>query len=83
MPKLSVNVMPNPSADNFNLIINGKEGDAVTVKITDMFGRIIETHERATSTGILRLGATWKSGIYFAEVVQGDQRKVVKMIKTN
>jgi hypothetical protein len=81
--KLDVNVMPNPSADNFNVIINGKDGDAVTVKVTDMLGRLIETHEKVTSTGILRLGATWKSGIYFAEVVQGDQRKVVKMIKTN
>jgi hypothetical protein len=29
------------------------------------------------------LGERWTTGTYFAEVIQGDQRKVVKMIKVN
>jgi hypothetical protein len=31
----------------------------------------------------LKLGQNWASGVYFAEVVQGEQRKLIKMIKTN
>jgi hypothetical protein len=81
--KLYVNIMPNPSADNFNMVINSNDADPVSVRVSDIFGRLIEMHQKVTSTGILRLGQTWKGGIYFAEVVQGDQRKVVKMIKTN
>jgi hypothetical protein len=48
-----------------------------------MTGRLIEMHERGTFASVLRLGQTWRSGIYFAEVIQGNQRKVIKMIKTN
>jgi len=81
--KLSVSIIPNPSVDQFNLIINSSDADPVKIKVTDMLGRLIETHEKVTSAGSLRLGQTWTSGVYFAEVVQGDQRKVVKLIKTN
>ena len=81
--KLSVSIIPNPSTDQFNLIINSSDADPVKIKVTDMLGRLIETHEKVTSAGSLRLGQTWTSGVYFAEVVQGDQRKVVKLIKTN
>ena len=78
-----VKTMPNPSADNFNMIINSNDANPVTIRVTDISGRLIETHEKVTSTGVLRLGQTWNCGIYFAEVVQGDQRKVIKMIKIN
>ncbi len=81
--KLYVNVMPNPSSGYFNIVINSNDANPVTVKVSDISGRLIETHEKVTSTGILRLGETWKSGIYLAEIIQGDQRKIMKIIKTN
>jgi hypothetical protein len=83
MPKLYVNVVPNPSASYFSLIISSNDANPVTVRVTDMFGRPIEMHEKMTSTGILRLGQSWSGGTYFAEVIQGEQRKVVKIIKVN
>ncbi len=81
--KLTVNVAPNPSSGNFNIRINSNDENPVTVKITDMFGRLIETREKVTSSVVLKLGQYWKSGIYFAEVTQGGQKEVVKMVKTN
>ncbi|MFI5130011.1 MAG: DUF4082 domain-containing protein, partial [Chitinophagales bacterium] len=81
--KLFVNVVPNPSVNFFNLIITSNDANPVTVKVHDLFGRLIEIHEKISSTGILRLGQDWRGGTYFAEVIQGDQRKVVKLIKTN
>ncbi len=81
--KLSVNVMPNPSASYFNMIINSDDANPVTVRVLDIFGRLIEVHEKITSTGIIRLGLGWRGGTYFAEVIQGDQRKVVMIVKAN
>jgi hypothetical protein len=80
---LDVKAMPNPGTDNFSMVINSNDASPVTIRISDISGRLIETHEKVTSTGIVKLGQAWKSGIYFAEVVQGDQRQVVKLIKIN
>ena len=64
-------------------MISSNDENPVRVKVTDMFGRVIETHDKVTSAGMLKLGQNWTSGVYFAEVVQGEQRKLIKMIKTN
>ena len=79
----NVNVIPNPSTDNFSVFLSSSDANPVTVRVTDIFGRLIETHEKVTSTGVLKLGQNWRSGIYFAEVIHGSQRRVVKLIKTN
>jgi hypothetical protein len=81
--RLSVNIQPNPSTNNFTIMISSNDDNPVRVKVTDMFGRVIETHDKVTSAGMLKLGQNWTSGVYFAEVVQGEQRKLIKMIKTN
>jgi hypothetical protein len=81
--RLIVNILPNPSTNNFTIMISSNDENPVRVKVTDMFGRVIETHDKVTSAGMLKLGQNWASGVYFAEVVQGEQRKLIKMIKTN
>ena len=81
--QLTVNISPNPSTGNFNILINSSDANPVSIKVTDISGRLIEAYEQVTSGRPLRLGQTWKSGIYFAEVVQGDQRRVLKLVKAN
>ena len=80
--KLSINVMPNPSVDYFNIIINSIEAGPVTIRVLDIFGKTVEKHEKV-SAGSVRTGQTLASGTYYAEVTQGDQRKVVKIVKVN
>lgn len=81
--KLFASALPNPSTHHFNLVINSSDATPVTVQVVDMMGRVIETHSKIASTGILRLGHNWGAGTYFAEVIQGDQRKVIRIVKTN
>jgi hypothetical protein len=81
--KLEVVVMPNPGSTVFDMAIRSVNENPVSVRIFDIFGRVVEEHEKITSNTVLRLGQKWKSGTYFAEVVQGDQRKIVKIIKVN
>ncbi len=83
LEKLYVNVMPNPTIKYFNLVMNSEDPATVSLKVSDMSGRIIESHDKMQPTGILQMGHDWKAGTYFAEVIQGNQRKVVKLIKVN
>jgi hypothetical protein len=79
--KLNALAMPNPSSNYFNLIIRGSNESPVTVRIIDVFGQVVERHERIASNTILRVGHSWSSGSYFAEVTQGNQRKVLRIVK--
>jgi hypothetical protein len=78
-----VNIMPNPSMKYFNMVINNRNAETVMVRISDASGKLVEVHEKVAATGILQLGHAWKPGTYFAEVIQQNRRKTVKMIKVN
>jgi hypothetical protein len=81
--EIYVNIMPNPSMKYFNMVINNRSAEAVMVRISDASGKLVEIHEKVAATGILQLGHAWKPGTYFAEVIQRNSRKTVKMIKVN
>jgi hypothetical protein len=78
---LDVKVMPNPSSTYFTTVIKSNTDEPVTVKIVDMFGRVVERREKVSPNTVLQLGHQWKGSTYFAEFTQGDVRKVVKIIK--
>ncbi|MEI9807477.1 MAG: RICIN domain-containing protein [Bacteroidota bacterium] len=81
----AVTVQPNPGVTYFNLVI--KSGDNTTpvdVKVLDANGRVVAVDQKAGVNTTLRISAEkWTAGMYFAEVTQGGQRIVVKMIKVN
>ena len=77
----NVQVMPNPSSTFFNLAIRGSNESPVTIKIMDIFGRVVERHDRIAANTVLKVGDKWTNGSYYVEVVQGNQRKIIKIIK--
>jgi hypothetical protein len=80
---LTVSVMPNPASAIFNLVVRSSNKNPVTVRILDMFGQVVERHEKVNAGTVMKLGHGWTGGTYFAEVIQGNERKVIKLIKTN
>ncbi len=81
--KLEVNIMPNPANSFFNVFIKGNNTNPVTLRVFDISGQVIEKREKIASNSTLQLGHTWRAGSYFVEVIQGNQRKFVKIIKIN
>ncbi len=80
--QLSVMVLPNPSTNYFTLIINGTDQNVkINLRITDIQGRIIEQKTSLHSNQVVKIGEQYLSGIYFAEIVQGSNKKVIKLIK--
>ena len=79
--EFSVSVFPNPSADNFRVMATGKSNELFTVKIMDNFGRVLSVNARVSKDAAITLGKELNPGIYYAEVTQGSERKMVKLIK--
>jgi hypothetical protein len=78
---LEAEVMPNPSSTFFNLAVRGSNDLPVTVKIMDIFGRVVERHDRVAANTVLKVGGRWTNGSYYAEIIQGDQRRIIKILK--
>jgi hypothetical protein len=79
---LDVKIMPNPSSHFFNVVLTSDNGEPVTVRVHSVFGQVVEKHERISAKS-LRIGQGLSAGTYFAEIIQGSQRKVIKIIKVN
>jgi hypothetical protein len=78
---LEIRAYPNPTSSAFNLFINTDErAGGVTLTITDLYGRIIERRNNI-APGAVRLGTGYIAGIYLVEVIQGNQRKLIKLVK--
>jgi len=79
--QLQVTVMPNPSATIFTLKLQSKNNAPVQMRITDATGRAVESRANLGANSTVQVGASFISGTYYAEFTQGNQRKVVQLIK--
>ena len=78
-----VNVTPNPTADLFRIKIKGAGNEPIVIRIMDAAGKVYSTIANVTKGSVVTVGSGLKNGIYFAEVIQGRQRKMVRLIKFN
>jgi hypothetical protein len=80
--RLMVDVMPNPSSSYFTLRIRSMdEKTPVTLRVTDLSGRVTAVQQGIIPGSSVKTGTELKAGVYFAEVMQGNDRKVIKLIK--
>ena len=78
---LSVTVSPNPSSTTFRLVINSNKPEQAQVTVLDAMGRF-SSKRSAVAIGIpLVIGEDLSPGIYFVEVLQGKERRTIKLVK--
>ena len=80
---LKVTVMGNPSNSQFELQVASKVNDKIGLTVYDNMGRVVERISSLPTSGLLRIGSTYRSGVYLVEVVQGSQKQTFKLIKSN
>lgn len=77
-----ISAYPNPSSSQFTLQV---QSDAVREKISlrvyNISGRVVEMMEGLSAQQVVRIGANYIQGIYIVEMIQGVQRKQIKLIK--
>ncbi len=75
-----VNVYPNPTAAEFNLVLTSSNNEKVSIIVTDNLGRKVYRSGSVIKNQI-SFGKNFRSGIYTVEVIQGSQKKSIKIIK--
>jgi hypothetical protein len=78
---LVIKALPNPSSQQFILSLQSGNSLPVSITVTDAIGRLLEKREGINANGFTTLGSSYRPGIYFLEVNQGNTRKTLKLIK--
>lgn len=79
--KLAVTASPNPSHEAFRILVKTGNQLPVHIRMIDNYGRITESMQNAPVGKTFRMGEKLVAGIYFAEIIQGKERVVIKLIK--
>jgi hypothetical protein len=80
--ELKARALPNPSAQYFTIDLGGyKQGEELSVRVTDMSGRLVEQIINLQAHQTLKIGSQYKAGIYIAEIRQGKERVILKLVK--
>ncbi|WNM20218.1 leucine-rich repeat protein [Flavobacterium capsici] len=73
---------PNPFANNFQLNIKTTNTSAVSIKVYDMLGRLIEQREETVNDlETTTIGDNYPSGVYNVIVAQQDEVKTLRVVK--
>ncbi|MEJ7769634.1 MAG: T9SS type A sorting domain-containing protein [Chitinophagaceae bacterium] len=77
-----VNVSPNPSRTSFGLSTEGTSGEKIQITVMDAFGRTIEIINGGfVKGGFLQLGANYRPGVYMVQIIQGNEKVVLTLVK--
>ena len=81
--EFDVRAYPNPSSTLFNMqVINGSN-EATRIRIMDITGKTVKVINNGSKSNVIQFGEDLIGGTYFAEVTQGKNVKVLKLIKLN
>lgn len=76
----SIKLFPNPTQSSFNLLVNSLDKTDVQVKVFNSTGQLVKSI-KGIAGQTTSFGNELKSGMYFIEVVQGVNKRTVKLIK--
>lgn len=78
---LEVQVFGNPSSYAFSVMAKSGSKERIRMRVTDVTGHVVEERDAITNGSAFKIGNTYTQGVYFVEFLQGDQRKVLKLVK--
>jgi hypothetical protein len=73
---------PNPFSDSFNIDVTTSADEKIVAKVYDMTGRLLENRSvNASDVESLSIGENFPSGVYNVSVSQGDEVKMLRVVK--
>jgi uncharacterized lipoprotein YddW (UPF0748 family) len=73
-------VLSNPAPSNFILNTTAEAGGIISIRILNSIGQIVETLNVSPGSNFT-IGTNYKSGVYFVEAFQGNNRRSLKLVK--
>lgn len=80
---LTVRVLSNPSSGHFDLQLSGSTENKIQLRVYDLQGRVVEAKQSLNANQTLRLGTSYRPGVYLVQINQGTETQTVKLIKAN
>lgn len=80
-PVFKVTAMANPVVSYFTLKLEGNEHLPVMLHVTSFYGRLMDRKINLSVNEIVRIGEGYAPGTYIAELVQGQSRQVMQLVK--
>jgi len=78
----NVTAMPNPSHTYFNLSVQSTNRfEKLSIRVMDVTGKVIELKQNVDIAQTIQFGKEYRAGIYLVEIKQGQNMKVLKLIK--
>jgi hypothetical protein len=78
---IGVEALPNPTTTYFTLQIRSSSNRAVSLRMVDAVGRVVEDRGGIAANSSLHIGHSYRPGVYYAQVIQGGKMVTVKLIK--
>ena len=78
--KLQARAYPNTFNQFINLQWSGSN-KPVSITITDAMGRTVEKRTDLDPRGTIKTGFQFRTGIYYAVIVQGSDKVVLRLMK--
>lgn len=77
---IPIRVSPNPTTGSFSAKMYGSKEEQVRVEILDQQGRLIDAR-KVSACAELRFGYWYLPGTYFIHIIQGENRRKIKLVK--
>ena len=78
-----IKVRANPSPNYFELQVSGKAESNLQLKVYDLQGRVVEVIASVRANQMLKLGTSYRPGVYMVQVIQGKQSQTIRLVKGN
>ncbi|HLF45459.1 MAG TPA: LamG-like jellyroll fold domain-containing protein [Chitinophagaceae bacterium] len=79
--EVTVKVLTNPSSTQFTLKVQTDNNESMKLRVVDILGRVVETKQNLQPDQMIHFGEMYRAGVYFVEIIQGKNRKLVKLVK--
>ncbi len=76
-----VKVSPNPSNTDFKLTVQSNSSEPISIRLVNVSGRVMNTNNNIQNNESVSVGGSLTRGTYIAEVTQGRNKKMIKLIK--
>ena len=79
--QLNVVATPNPASQYFTISTESNSRELLTIRVSDELGRITEIRNNVLPNSHWQIGNNYHEGFYIMEIMQGNMRKIIKLLK--
>jgi hypothetical protein len=79
--KFGLNAFPNPSTSGFTVQLQSNVREKVQLRVTDISGRVVQMWHNLDANQTIQLGMGYRPGVYIVEMIQGNNRRQLKLVK--